>query len=405
MNADAPDPDNELTLLRQQLQQREEELAEARYEANLSHTYVETILASMVDALLVLDNEGKIQTVNRATLTITGFSPEEILGHPLGFVLVEKEPDEFVQKMLYEGSISDYEGIFRVKGGGDQVPVYLSGALMVNDDDEIIGVVCVGKDISDLKRSQNQLIESEKMASIGKLVAGVAHEINTPVGVGVTAASTLRTMTREIQTAFDERAMTKTQLTEYLHDVEHTSDLLLSNLSRTGDLIASFKMVSADQISEVKRRFDLRDYIRDILTSLGPRLKGSPHAIQVTCPDDLEVESYPGVVGQVLTNLITNALMHAYAPDTAGTIAIQASREGGEVVIRFSDDGRGISPEHQQHIFEPFYTTARESGGTGLGLNILRNIVHQKLKGSVTCDSALGRGTTFTIRFPIRPPE
>jgi len=252
-----------------------------------------------------------------------------------------------------------------------------------------------------LDQSRKQLIQSEKMASLGQLVAGVAHEINTPVGIGITVSSHLVKQTREIISAFDNSKMTKSALTQYFGKTLETSELIFTHLIQAGDLVRSFKMISADQTVHERRSFMLKAYLDDIILSLRPKLKKELHRVTANCREDLEIDSYPGALAQIITNMIINSLLHAYSEGEAGNILIHASTEGSEVILEYSDDGKGIPPENIEKIFDPFFTTKRGEGGTGLGLHIIYNTVTQILKGSISCESTLGQGARFTIRLPI----
>jgi len=255
--------------------------------------------------------------------------------------------------------------------------------------------------LEDLRQTQSQLVMSEKMAALGGLVAGVAHEINTPVGVALSATSTMAEKNRHLQELFARGEMKRSDLTEYLDSAREGVEMSLLNLNRASDLIRSFKMVAADQVSEARRSFNVREYIGQILLSLRPKLKRTAHRIEVDCDEDLVVESYPGAMSQILTNFIVNSLTHAYGEGQAGLIRIVAVLEDGSLNLTYSDDGRGIEPELQTRIFEPFYTTARAKGSTGLGLHIVYNIVTRTLGGTITCCSAPGHGTTFQMRIPL----
>jgi signal transduction histidine kinase len=253
-----------------------------------------------------------------------------------------------------------------------------------------------------LERTQNQLVTSEKMAALGELVAGVAHEINTPVGVAVTAASHLQQRTETIRQQYEANAIKRSELEKYITVAAESSRMLLNNLARASDLVQSFKKVAVDQSSHQHRVFNVHSYTDELLLSLRPKLKKSPHRIEIHCADDLNVESDPGAFGQVLTNLIMNALLHAYEEDEAGTITIRMDlRDQDHLYIVFSDDGRGIPAENLGRIFDPFFTTKRGKGGSGLGLHILYNIVSAQLDGSIHCESTPGMGTTFTVSFPV----
>lgn len=254
--------------------------------------------------------------------------------------------------------------------------------------------------LAELQQAQQSLIQAEKMASLGGLVAGVAHEINTPVGIGLTGASTLASETERLRKLYGEQAMTEDDFLDYLGIAAETARLLLANMNRAAELIHSFKQVAVDQTSAERRRFDLGTYIEEILNSLNPTIKKRRLAVEVTCPDGIAMDSYPGILSQVLTNLVMNALAHAYEEAQSGTLTIAVKDLGDEVVLTFSDDGRGIPAENLPRIFDPFFTTKRSNGGSGLGLHIVFNVVTSSLNGQISVASQPGRGTTFTLRFP-----
>ena len=253
--------------------------------------------------------------------------------------------------------------------------------------------------LDQLRVAQNQLVQQEKMASLGGLVAGVAHEINTPVGVGVTAASHLNQEVRALSKAVQDNTLSKPRFEQALRTFEQASDIILLNLTRAADLINSFKRVAVDQSSDERRHVKLKAYIEEVLLSLKPKLKTTKHRIELDCADDIDVVTTPGALSQILTNLVVNAIIHAYEPDKSGLMTIRIQREGERIELKFSDDGRGISADHMARIFDPFFTTRRGQGGTGLGLHIVFNLVHQTLSGTIQVDSELGQGTTFTILF------
>jgi len=251
-----------------------------------------------------------------------------------------------------------------------------------------------------LRMTQAQLVQSEKMASLGALVAGVAHEINTPVGVGVTAASTLQAKATDIKLKYEKNDLTREDLEAFLGIANEFGEIILSNLMRAADLIQSFKRVAVDQTSNERREFNLNGYIGEVLQSLGPKLKRAGHSVHATCPETLTLDSYPGVLAQILTNFVGNSLLHAFDAGQSGQLYIDARQDGEEVVIRYSDDGKGISSEYLPRIFDPFFTTKRGAGGTGLGLHIVYNLVTQTLGGSISAESAPGKGFAITARFP-----
>ena len=255
--------------------------------------------------------------------------------------------------------------------------------------------------LAELVTTQRNLIQSEKMASLGGLVAGVAHEIDTPLGINLTSASLLADESRRLEAALATGVLRRSDLSRFLELALESSDLLLANSQRAADLIKSFKQVAVDQTSDDRRPFNLGDYIDEVLMSLRPRLKRSALSVSVVCPDGLIIEGYPGPLAQVLTNFVMNSLTHAYGPDQAGRLAIVVTcPDADEIRLVFSDDGKGIAEDVLPKIFDPFFTTNRGGGGSGLGLNIVYNLVTQRLSGQIEVTSHPGYGTSFTVYFP-----
>lgn len=255
--------------------------------------------------------------------------------------------------------------------------------------------------LQNLQTTQAQLIQAEKMAALGNLVAGVAHEINTPIGVGITEASFLNDKTVEICKLFDEQELTQSVFEKYLSINSQISGSILKNLQRAAELVSNFKLVAVDQKSENLVTFHIRQYIERTLLSLNSKLETKSPSIQIECEPDLELKSYPGVFSLIITNLVMNSLVHGFAD--AGDHTISFGIEVGEidVIFRYSDNGAGMSPETLQKVFDPFFTTKRSQGATGLGMHIVYNLVTQKLKGEITCVSSPEEGTEFTIKMPI----
>ena len=254
-----------------------------------------------------------------------------------------------------------------------------------------------------VRKAQEQLVQSEKMAALGGLVAGVAHEINTPVGIGVTAASHLRDRTIEIQQAYESGPMKRSEFNGYLKVAIESTDMILGNLQRAADQVKSFKQVAVDQTSDEKRVFRLNNYIQGILLNLHPKLKRTHHEVVVTCPEDFELESYPGAFSQILTNLVMNSLIHGFEHTDHGTMLIDVTIQPDErrLALHYRDNGRGMAEEERQKIFEPFFTTKRSQGGTGLGLHIVYNLVTRRLNGTIRCESAPNEGASFLIEMPL----
>ena len=255
--------------------------------------------------------------------------------------------------------------------------------------------------LSELRKTQTDLIQAEKLASLGQLVAGVAHEINTPLGIALTTATLLGDEAKRFGEAAASGKLQRSVLERFVERMREGTQLLFGNLSRAADLVHSFKQVAADQASGERRPFLMDAWLQDLLTSLRPILRKTKHEVQIECPPDVLVDTYPGALGQVLTNLITNAVAHAYLPDQAGRLSIRVSEPRADTVrIVFADDGKGIPQEHVGKVFDPFFTTGRSKGNTGLGLHIVYNLVTSRLQGHVNLYSKVDRGTRFTIDIP-----
>ncbi|BAT58319.1 sporulation kinase A [Variibacter gotjawalensis] len=257
--------------------------------------------------------------------------------------------------------------------------------------------------LTELKQTQAELIQSEKLASLGQLVAGVAHEINTPVGIALTTATTLADESERFAESAASGQISRSRFDIFVQRMREGSQLVFSNLTRAAELVHSFKQVSADQVSAERRSFDMAQWVHELLTSLRPAIRRTEHDVTVDCPPGLMVDTYPGALAQVITNLVMNAITHAYAPGTAGRVAITVSEPlPNQVQIVFEDDGKGIPRELLGKVFDPFFTTARGRGNTGLGLHIAFNLITNVLQGKIDVTSEPMRGTRFTITMPAR---
>jgi len=254
--------------------------------------------------------------------------------------------------------------------------------------------------LTTLKETQDQLIESGKMAALGGLVAGVAHEINTPIGIGITAASHFTDITKTFSNKFTNGEITKREFTTYINDALENSDMILINMKRAAKLIQSFKEVAVDQSSENIRNFKIGNYIQEILVSLNPKFKRTKHKININLAEDFIVHSYPGALSQIMTNLIMNSLIHGFEEIETGLITIDINRENETAIIEYRDTGRGIPACNIPIIFDPFFTTKRGQGGSGLGMHILFNLVTQTLQGKVECVDTSSKGVFFRIIIP-----
>jgi len=253
-----------------------------------------------------------------------------------------------------------------------------------------------------LRDTQQQLVEREKLAALGSLVAGVAHELNTPIGNSLVIASTLEDKTQEIEQRQAGNTLRRSDLSNFIEASREASTLLMRSLHNAAELVNSFKQVAVDQASAKRRHFNLHQASQEIVTTMKNQIRKAGHQVELEMPDDIQMDSFPGPYGQVIINLINNALLHAFEGRSGGVIKIWAVRLGPDQVrIVFQDDGKGIPLEHQARIFDPFFTTKLGQGGNGLGLSITYNIVTSLLDGSIRVDSALDVGTRFTLDLPL----
>ncbi|MDD2367263.1 MAG: PAS domain-containing sensor histidine kinase [Desulfuromonadaceae bacterium] len=399
-------------------------------------------------ATFVIDAAHRVVYWNRACEALTRLSSSEAVGssqqwrafYPsprvvMADLIVDQASEKEILE-LYKGTGRKsllVDGAYEVESffpnlGDDGKWLFFTAAPLHDESGSVIGAIETLQDITDrrvaegrvkilnqeleqlvsdlqnslhlLKETQHQLIQSEKMAALGGLVAGVAHEINTPVGISVTAASLLDEKTRDCALLFESQALKRSELQSYMQLARDSSGMILSNLRRASDLINSFKQVAVDQTCEQPGVFNLRDCIDNIVMTMRPTLRKTSHTVKVDCPENLELDSYPGAIGQVLSNLILNSLLHGFENIEGGTVLIEVSENDGDVEISYRDNGNGIPENHIERIFEPFFTTKRNNGGTGLGLHILYNLVTQTLNGRISCESSAGKGVLFSIVIP-----
>lgn len=256
-----------------------------------------------------------------------------------------------------------------------------------------------------LKAAKNQLVQSEKLAALGALVAGVAHELNTPIGNGLTVATSIDYRITEF-TRLMEGGMKRSDLQEFLADTRQAADILSRNLTRAADLVSSFKQVAVDQTSSQRRTFLLNTLVSELLLTLNPSLRKTACTVTNLTDGDVLIDSYPGPLGQVLANLINNAIVHGYGDDQIGTITISTPQvDPDQVVIQVQDLGKGIDGDNLAHVFEPFFTTRMGLGGSGLGLHIVHNLVTVVLGGTIAVQSQPLQGATFLVTIPRHAPE
>lgn len=252
----------------------------------------------------------------------------------------------------------------------------------------------------ELEQTLLELVETKKMAALGELVSGVAHEINTPVGIGVTGATHLNDLTKDFEELYITNNLSKSKFEIFIKEMKETSKIILSNMVKAASLIKGFKEIAVDQTMHDIRVFNLKEYIDEILLSIHSEVKHTSHKIIVECSDNIEINSYPGAISQILTNLIFNTIKHGFEGISSGEIIILAETVNSNVQIIYKDNGNGIDKEIIDKIYDPFFTTKRGQGGSGLGMNIVLNLVQKTLLGSIECKSEINEGTEFKIVFP-----
>ncbi|MGF1740104.1 HAMP domain-containing histidine kinase [Vibrio profundum] len=258
----------------------------------------------------------------------------------------------------------------------------------------------------ELRQAQQTLLESEKMVALGSLVAGVAHEVNTPIGISMTASSYIQENVDEFKAHLTSDELSERFVNQFLEDVSESVVLMQTNLKRAVELITSFKQVAVDQASEARYLFHLDEHLQQVVTSLRHKLKKSHAEIEWQCSPELEIDSYPGAFTQIYSNLVLNSILHGFdESNMPHKISIVLSREEGNLIIDYRDNGMGIDAELLPKLFDPFVTTKRGQGGSGLGTHIIYNLVTHKLHGNIRCDSEVGKGAHFHIVIPFDGKE
>jgi PAS domain S-box-containing protein len=413
---------------------------QAQQQIKITKDFLENIINSASDPILVKNAEHRFAFVNNAFCKFIGHSKEELIGKsdydffPPKEVKVFLEKDELVMateiENINEEYLTDGEGnvsilstkkscfkdsqgnkflvgiirdITEIKKTEEDLRQYQIDLQKLNQELEsrvIERTAALSETLENLKATQKQLIETERMAMLGQLVAGVAHEINTPVGTSITVASTLKEETNLFAKAIQGGNIKRSTMQNYLETAQQCAQLIETNLHRAGELIQSFKQVAIDQNSLDVRHFQLKPYVEEILVSLEPKLKKTKHQVEVFGDASIAISSHPGAIAQIVTNLIVNSLMHAYQPEEEGLLKFEIKQETTRVILEYSDNGCGIPEQHLEKIFDPFFSTAKDRGGSGLGLHIIYNLVTQKLQGKIDVRTSLGWGTIFIISFP-----
>ncbi len=260
----------------------------------------------------------------------------------------------------------------------------------------------VEEELNFLKKMKDKLVEQEKMASLGSLVAGVAHDINTPVGVAISSASFCEKELLNIKHLYEENKISEEDMEMFLETAEESIKIVMQSLEQAAKLIRSFKQISVDQNIDDMRQINISEYIYDIIRTFHNQLKKTRIKVEIDCPDHLLINTYPGSISQIMNNLLSNTLKHAFSPHESGRIFIQIRLDNDQFLhILFADNGKGMDDEIKKQAFDPFVTTSRDRGGSGLGLNIVYNLVVHRFKGEIKLESEKGKGSKFIIVFHV----
>jgi len=428
------------------LQQQSTQLAEQEQAARLNEMRVTQIMTASPLPITVGNlHTGAYLRVNPAWERQFEYPEPDVLGKTsveLGFWKNRDERQGWIERFNAEGRVSSYEVSFRMRDGQTKVFVLSSERFVYGSE---ACVLTMSVDVTErkameselillntrlehrvqertrdldhsnqellltmqtLQRTQDELIQSDKLASLGSLVAGVAHELNTPIGNALVASSSLAEEVSQMQKTVRAGSMKRSSFDHFMERVAEGSDLTMRSLHRAVTLISSFKQVAVDQASERRRGFDLAQVLHELIDTLKPKLKHVGSQLSLDLQAGIAMESYPGPLGQVIINLFTNALTHGFDERGSGLITVHAHRLDAErVVVTVSDDGVGIAPEHLGQIFDPFFTTKLGRGGSGLGLSVSHRIVTKVLGGHITIRSTPGQGASFELNLPTTAPQ
>ncbi|MBC8425344.1 PAS domain S-box protein [bacterium] len=396
--------------LNQSLEKRvEDRTAELRDSREKYRLLIESLREKYV--FYSLTPKGTFTYISPSVTNVLGYEIEYFRSNDVLSIVAGERRDEVLQSTMLslkgreqpsiEAEIRHRDGSLRVMDVL-QVPV-------CDASGKVISVEGIAHDVTESRRAremirdqQDQLLESEKMAALGSLVAGVAHEINTPVGIGVTAASHLQERVVHFRGLYESGKLRRSEFETFLQEAGDSTRMIMSNLDKAAQLIQGFKGVAVDQTGEGRRSFDLKQYLNEILLSLRPEFKRTGHKVTLACDEGVLVDSYPGAVSHMITNLVMNSLIHGFDGVEEGEITIEATSDGENATIVYADNGVGMSKEIRRQIYDPFFTTRRGQGGSGLGMHVVYNSVTNSLGGSISCASSPGEGATFTIEFPLR---
>jgi PAS domain S-box-containing protein len=420
----------------------------AEEELRLSEQRFATIFHSTPVPMFVtqLSDDNVIKDINSAFENLFLHARKNVIGKSTQDLAIYANPQDrhtLLKELKTTGKIENHEEVWMLRGDGAKILIHFSCNIFSFDNEQFAIFSCqdvtekrlIEQEIRELNSTledrvierteelqqanqelettldalnlaQAELVNSEKLAALGALVAGISHELNTPIGNSLMVASTLHDQTTSLLDAYQEnQGIKRSSLESYLADTGKAGDILTRNLQRAADLVNSFKQVAIDQISSQRREFTLSEVVNEILLTLWPMIRKSPYTVEQNIPENIRFDSYPGPLGQVLTNLINNALLHGFEGKKHGDVQITARLDAQNLVeLTVRDDGIGIPADRLRKIFDPFFTTKLGAGGSGLGLNITHNIVTGVLGGRIRVSSAIDVGTSFVMLLPLVAP-
>lgn len=429
---------NSLNSMSAALRERVDQLEQSQRMLQESEERFRTLFDMTPLPLTVTDQEGCVIAANQALLRTFELRPLQLIGRrsdEIDFWFSPDEPRRIWSIYRERGSVQGEVADVRLPDGSAGYVAIWSSSLVLDGQRAVIWALLdlteemnakealkelnislesrvaersadLSNALETLKRTQHDLIASEKMASLGSLVAGIAHELNTPIGNSLLASTALADRVKDFQGVVAEGSLRRSSLNHHLEEVHMACGLISNSLQKAADLISSFKQIAVDQTNDQRRRFKLQTVVLDTTATYTPRLRRSNCAATVDVPPELELDSYPGSLYQVFNNLINNALAHGFEGRDKGHISITArAGQAGFIDIVFRDDGVGMSEEVLRRVFDPFFTTKMGSGGTGLGMNIVYNIVTGIMGGRIAIESSPGQGTAIRMTVPVYSPQ
>lgn len=412
--------------------------------------YYFMLLDVAATATLTIDSSQKIVQFNQAAQRLFGYEKHEIIGRSLVVLLPKRYRKDHHKKVKsFDNSDKEFANLregSRVSGlrkNGEEFPIELDItkveikserlfiAAIFDISDRLVQQEKIAQQTLELKQNNQQLkhyqkmleetvherndelelstlslnaatqqlIDAEKMVALGQMVSSAAHEINTPIGIGVTCASNMLEATTSLNGRINNNQLTKNDLTSYMAMTEKSAKIILSNMERAAELVHSFKAVSSDQVTDMQRLFNLNEYLEEILLSINPRLGKTQHEIFITCDDNIVLNTKPGPLSQIIINLIINSLIHGFEHMEHGTIRLAAKLMGGNLELIYKDNGKGLTKEQADKVFDPFYTTKKDQGGTGLGMHIVEDLINNSLGGQIELMPS-EEGVCFKLTFP-----